>query len=138
MKEIIIFVLAVALAWFVFPASATERIDQSSSATAAGGSGGTGGVGGSGGSVGSITSRALGIGLSASSNNKTCLITWAGGLLPWTDTGCARDRDIQMLHGLGMHDAAFQRACQDPEMWTAIQASADKARCKTQPAWVTQ
>ena len=135
MKEIIIFVLAVALAWFVFPASATERIDQSSSATS---SSSAIAAGGPGGASGSVTSRALGIGLSASSNNKTCLITWAGGLLPWTDTGCARDRDIQMLHGLGMHDAAFQRACQDPEMWTAINASADKAKCKSAPPWVTQ
>lgn len=137
MKELIIFALCLALSWFAFPVEATERIDQSSSSTSTS-TGGAGGSGGIGGAAGSVTSRAIGIGLSASSNNKTCLITWAGGLLPWTDTGCARDRDIQMLHGLGMHDAAFQRACQDPEMWTAIQASADKARCKTQPAWVTQ
>ena len=137
MKELIIFALSIALAWVSFPLCATERIDQSSSSTstATGGAGGSGGIGGV---AGSVTSRAVGIGLSAASNNKTCLITWAGGLLPWTDTGCARDRDIQMLHGLGMHDAAFQRACQDPEMWTAIHASADKSKCKTQPAWVTQ
>lgn len=137
MKDLIIFTLAVVLAWFAFPAFATERIDQSSSSTstAAGGAGGSGGIGGA---AGSIANRAIGIGLSASSSSKTCLITWAGGLLPWTDTGCARDRDIQMLHGLGMHDAAFQRACQDPEMWTAINASADKAKCKSAPPWVTQ
>lgn len=130
MKKLTIFALAVTLAFFAHPSYATEP-GPSVTATATGGSG-------IGGAAGSVTSRAIGVGLSASSNNKTCLITWAGGLLPWTDTGCARDRDIQMLHGLGMHDAAFQRACQDPEMWTAIQASADKARCKTQPTWVTQ
>ena len=139
MKELIIFALAVALAWAAYPVYATDQIGPSvsSSSTSASNSTATA-AGGPGGAAGAITNRAIGIGLGASANTRGCLAPWLGGLLLWPESGCVRDRDIQMLHGLGMHDAAIQRACQDPEMWFSIAASADKARCKTQPAWVTQ
>lgn len=131
MNLVISMTIGVALFLVFAQTFATERFDNSSSAT-----GGASTANATAPSSIDQRSRAFGLGTAASANNATCLTPWLAGLFVYTDVGCARDRDIKMLHGLGMSDAALQRACLDPEMYQAIRASGDNSKCKTAPATV--